>query len=775
MSQRRAITTVARSPKVVPMDKWQDVLGRRLALPARHVRTLRVAPDGRLAAVTSVRASVVDPARALAAAKRVDEREVDDEILRLQDRTSSIASQLRTPVVGAEVVFGADRVVDKSKEGPSPYDVTTVAWSPGRDGPVLLVVQGNRSCFFLVPVRSGGRLGSDGTWGSVLGEPWHQLNDPVAGVNSNNTADGSDTPRTKSCTDVVDTGILCAIFVTLANGPETASPSLADAGGQKATFIALGTRSGVILRKWNGPRGVLGPPATLHAGWTNSLAWLPSDALGEVSWAKLAVGGPAGEVFVYAVTLLPGGIHAQPVWQILDPQCFGPVSDLSWGLYASESGGRVLAAAIGNGIAAMEWSAEAACSHDEALWSNPNVVLLCPAAHEQLATAVQVMVDGSLVSGSLAGDVQQWHMAGGVSDTSTLSLVRCKTVYSTKAGKDPIMSMERSTNGVALNVLICSRRPNTEVGDESQEMKLKYAASARRAMLSMFMPPLMEACHMLDIVFLAVSRLLNDAQFAGEPLSLWDVGQWLTRFDEGDTFTLSDSFNSALLDKLESLVLQCKPTAASAERSGASAHHLRKVSLSYTRMLEQIGSEKDYARGMKLARIRNELTRDVLAQHYLYCLTLFDEGASSVSKESESERMSLEAMCTFALTAPNVSAGSSENHALLTRVRERIGPNATDTLCPVCAYGTDKNPLVADADDPHAFVCCAGDFFSRCVVRGFPCTDAVPLVCSICESRSRSLGIELFEQSSEFAWIRNATTCPLCNGPLLPSTVELLH
>lgn len=254
---------------------------------------------------------------------------------------------------------------------------------------------------------------------------------------------------------------------------------------------------------------------------------------------------------------------------------------------------------------------------------------------------------------------------------------------------------------------------------------------------------------------------------------MWDIELFLEQL-AGDN---ENSVLNALRERFYSMQKNIKdkniPNA-----SKETFNHYSRVALCLSQLIMRTGGT-DITAIESMEHAHKEITNSVLCIHYDACLASFDRSKAAVEKVSTDEFRSLESMCQFI----SLSNGQMlwEPDSVLGRVRavrealsSRIA-RGESTVIPCAVCGLDAIvPLVSDAQEPNSFYCTSNDCFTRCVLTALPCTDVVPLICYTCEAKAVRMSFDPHgERGEEFRWIEDIGRCPMCLGPLLPSSVEI--
>lgn len=708
---------------------WADLLGRRIAARATLVGGLAVAPDGRIALAAGANVSVLHAMAAAtpAAGATTSLRDVLDDSAR-EARSMRPALVGHVPV--AHCASGA----------------RTPAWVPLPDAATLVLPRPLRC---LAPRSVDGGL-------AVLapGDEWR----PVPGGLQ---ADAADDARVAA-----DDEICTAFLRVCATGLDGSVILDADNLAKCDQYLVRGCKHGTFIHRWHGAGKPLGAKRKLTSFWASAVE---TDCSG--TSAKLAIGGPFGELVVLNISWVivaddemgDAGLNVQVMWQAPDGLFFGPVNSLSFALHQPHSGFAYIAVAVGNCVAVVRVldTLPGAATPTKA---RRTAVRFQGNAHSQLTSSVNWLLDGTVLSTSTDGGIARWRMHWAEEQQPC---VLVETVQRKSNDLTAVMGARRSGNG--LMVVALSSRPKNagEIGEPAVHVKRKYGSAARSSLLSILAYPGLdgekEDSHVRICLESAIDKLLTAAMHFDDIVSLWDVQLWLL------------SKKSRLLPagvvlrkKLASII-----SSANNEAIPAVQNRLRKVALCVVILLTKV-QDMSVEKSGQMHGLQIQLRTLILCCSYTKALQNMIPGdvPNVPSQLSSEQREMAEAMYTFVHTNIHlVGDGIREAMAKISSVLTPVFKTPSTrvlSVCQVCDPGLQL-PLAADPDDLENFFCPSGDCFARCVLSALPCTDAVPLVCTGCQSRARCTGVDPYDEESLESGATEVLVCPLCSSPFLPS------
>lgn len=683
-------------------------------------------------------------------------------------------------------------------------DVAFVKWAPCALGAGVVVVMGDGSAFWVVP-----RFGEEGGWGGLLGG-WKcvQLFREQGGVLNHlrqedhewkgaggEFADGDevntegikedDTMHTKpmrqkrrltgelNCPLVSSFPVVQVLSVAFAR--VVREECALEAGG--LYYVVFGRKDGAYLfemREGRHMEQLSKPLLTLHIGWSAVIECLPAVRVEGKYMTLVAVGGAFGQLCVYSVWLDGSEenvvLRSKLLWSADSPALFGSIASMSWSFGDPFQKYVRLAVASGETVVIVDWT-NVEGGEGEQFWANPQFHRIGE-AHNKLVSSVQVLLDGSVVSSAVDGEIYVWKLSeeadGG---DGTYRKISCLSVGKGAGGAESVMAMQRSMNGLGVLLLMSSSRTRAEVQDEEEEAKNKYGAGARRTIISLcIQPPVRGVEGVKRYLFSIVDALVLSPRYIGQPIKLWDMEMFIEQFGPSEENELLKAISERFYDMLDTAKRGKIPSC-----SKRVFHHYLRVTHALSQLIRRIGGAGIEAIEM-LEQASSDVNNAVLTFHYDACLASFlAKSEKTVSKE---ECRALECMCQFvSITNRELLWDAAETYSRMANVREQLaqlgeGADASMVPCAICSPEIFI-PLVSNAADATSFYCARGDSYTRCVLTGLPVTDVVPLVCHGCDAKAVAEEFDPFGQKKgEFGWIENVGICPLCLCMLLPSSVE---
>lgn len=512
----------------------------------------------------------------------------------------------------------------------------------------------------------------------------------------------------------------------------------------------------------------------LHPVCTISLACADGVAMpGGVSATVVAVADARRDIVVYAVSLRAAEadgcdraeLHAQRVWTAGTSIPPGPAISLSWCLDSARDAAATLSAAIGNDVVVVDWGARDGEALSDDLWELPRVQCVRD-AHEHIVTAVQVCCDGSVVSGGMDGRIVCWRIGvpgfagcdfdlNGLVKGSVMPVVAV-VLQDRAESNEPVMALQRTENGFGLVALTSTSRQSQEVCDT--EVMRKYTGNARRTSLRMLVvPPYGTAEEVEGMVMHRVMRLMNHANGAERPLTLWDASFFLHSYSE-----VSASVAPLLFERLRDMVDELERDDEEVEQ------RFVQKTRSLLWLSRVINHPDCVAANMheELNMISKRLRHALLFVRYVENLRRFDRLNDAEKKGTKRERQALEAMCQYvACSAVSGWQGVESGIEVVRHVRSWLEPfvaagEVLTSTCSVCVAEEGEGPVVADAEDAGNMWCLSGHTFARCVVTGLPVMEAVGNECGGCGARGATV------EEGAFRWVRSLSVCSICCGGL---------
>lgn len=545
-------------------------------------------------------------------------------------------------------------------------------------------------------------------------------------------------------------------------------------------YVVFGRKDGAILYQLRSARQMetlSAPLLTLHTGWSSVIECLPAVFSGSFWTTLVAVGGAFGDLHVYALWLddSVGDVRlgSKLLWKAEQSTLFGSVSSLSWSFGHPSQPFLRLAVASGESVAIVDWPTSALAAGGEQFWATPEFNLIGE-AHEKLVSSVQVLLDGSVVSSALNGQVCVWKLSANAAGAGKERTVSCTSVRRGPGMVGSVMAMQRSVNGFGVVLITSNSRTRAEVEEEDDDAKNKYGASARRTLISLcIQPPSKSLDAVKNHVFSRIDGLVSTARDMGQPINLWDMELFMGQFEPAEEEELLMALRERFYEMVERVKLRkfhgwCQEM----------FEHYSRVALALGQLVKRIGG-RDIEAIEALDKCYTHTSNAVRTFHYDACLASFLAQPGQVSLSVE-ECRALECICQFVSTTKReLLWNAAEIYSRVEAVREQLaelegGADASMVACGICA-SERVLPLVSDAADATSFYCAEGDSYSRCVLTGLPVMDAVPLVCDGCDVKALAEGFDgCDEKGGKFGWIVDVGRCPLCLCMLLPSSVEIL-
>ncbi|PXF46005.1 hypothetical protein BWQ96_04180 [Gracilariopsis chorda] len=715
-------------------EPWRRALCRKLPAVTNRLRTLLVAADGRVFLSTPHSISALHSTPAL------NKSIAPSDLHPLQSALFTPRST-HPPAVAHHLVFSPSSSTSRKDTSLHLSDVTSLTLL--HDAFLAVVVADGT--LHLIECRT--RFSRDGDWGGLWGA-WPNRPAPIAAPS--------------------DLKAVCSTrLFTASSEHQQTYPSVAE-------VLVVARASGVYLYHVQGLLDAhfahVAPHHRLTDKWSAVIACCDTVRVtyNPEYLTVIAVAHEHGHLAVYsshAMEHVNAPIKSELLWTV---SLQAPISSLSFCSHSSRSSALSLLVAVGNDLVLVEWGIGSVVDRNQ--WHEP-LVTRVEQAHQSLASAVQLVADGTVVSAATDGCLLQWHIESTAHDVQTARNMQCSVVVEQQPdAAEPIMSATTTLNGLGVFVVTTSLRSRTEVGEPSKGNIRKYLGSGRRSSISLFMLPMRDNVDAIDTAIgKCIDRFLSPA-WIGRPINMWDVQEFVSHVDtekNGLTLRLYQRFSRMyeMHERTESggdMDLNTHPRWLRQQRA--------MVLLKLCSIITRSGlSDVDAIE--QLSMIGVKLRKFLLCMHYDNCIRLAlqrDDKDKSMQSFSDLENKSLESMCEFVSICSSMNCEATQMQARVIEVRERLQNwmatgGSAHTLCPICECEDVHSPLVADEEELMLFFCESRELFVRCVKSGLPCLDVVPLQCVGCEARA---------VQEQFGWIDSRNKCALCNCEMVASSVE---
>ncbi|KAI0564188.1 hypothetical protein FGB62_29g113 [Gracilaria domingensis] len=715
---------------------WNEALSRKLPSVAKRLRTLTVAPDGRIFVATDA----VVTALHCAAALSVSASPIDRTHSSFHPHYRPLYSErsVRAPAIAHQFVCVNHQEQLRKDTLLSFTDVVSVA--------VL-------HCGFVAVVFADGTLHvfaarlfdeCEGGWGGAW-PAWHHF--PVllapafdlkcictAAVLVPSTRDGRRTPSVRHTLVVArESGVYVYDEDDVKVARDEAIPHLV-----------------CLSNEWS---NVLHSCDTVPVAYDESITLIAvAHQHGKLALHSLSAGETAEQRLQHSL-----------LWRT---ELSAPITSISFCAIGARKATLVLAVAVGNDFLLVEWGDSRAIHKEQ--WHQP-VVSRVEQAHESLLSAAQIIADGSVLSAGTDGKLLRWSIQDMEKHGSEQSMSNSVILEPQEDVVEPIMGAMPTLNGFGVLVLATNFRSRTEVGEPSKGNIRKYLGSGRRSSISLLTLPMPDDVSALDeAIGKCIQRFLS-ATWMCRGISMWDIELFVGGHDnEKNGLTEKLRIRYEWLLEIHNHVEKGRPSDKEehpvwlrSQRAMVLLWLGRVIARSGTVNIDEID---------RLNRIASSLRRFLFCMHFDMCIRHVLAQGDCVKQFTEMDLRSLESMCEFVSVCSSVTCDSA---AMQQRVMEARGlmqdridaEGCSATFCPICECEDEQNVLVGEREHMIDFKCSNEDTFVRCVKSGLPVTDVVPLQCMGCEARAIR---------HDFNWIKLGNKCSLCHCDMLTAKVECI-